>query len=531
MRMRIRYIIFLITGILYFAFLGNIDLWNPDEPRYVEVAREMISLKQYLIPHLNSHIYPDKPPLFFWAIAFMFKIFHSYSEWVARLVPSISGFLIVILTFYYVKKVFKDEKIALLSAIVLSTNVSMVHLSRRCNIDTFFTLFILIAIIFLHNYVNTRKKSNLYISMIFQGIATVIKGPLGFIIPFFTFFGYIFFTKEKKLLKSTPWLISFLILLCVVSLWLVPSWIYGGDEYIKQIILKHVLKRYAEGVSHPRSLFYYFYIFPLDFMPWALFIPVALKYGIYNREKPVDKKLIWFLCWFFINFIFLCFSKEKRGLYLLPLYPAISIIIGYSLAKFDFTKNKLFEYPYIFIIIFLGIGALSIEIFYFIKSGKIDPTLTVSTAIIFWITIAIFLLKNKLNFSLKIFSLYFISAIMFFSVYSYIFPLFNNIKSPKEFLKSLSKHNIKNINNVLFFGYLHPGFNFYLKKDKLNFCKNFRGLEYIWIKKRKIKFVILKKKEYKRYKKILQKILKNYSLIFERQLGHRRLLVFKANLK
>ena len=254
----LKYPIFIITGILYFSFLGSIDLWDPDEPRYVEIAREMISLKEYIIPHLNSQIYAHKPPLFFWTIALFFKIFHSYSEWIARLVPSISGFLIVLLTYFYAKKIFMDEKTGIFSALVLSTSATMMHLSRRCNIDTFFTLFILIAIIFLHNYVLKNKKVFLYISMFFQGVATLIKGPLGFIIPFLTYTGYLIFTNDKKRLKNTPYFISFLILLFVVFLWLIPSYFLGGEEYIKQLILKHVFQRYAEGVNHPRSFFYYF---------------------------------------------------------------------------------------------------------------------------------------------------------------------------------------------------------------------------------------------------------------------------------
>ena len=45
------------------------DLWNPDEPRYTEIAREMVELGDYAVAHLNGEVYPDKPALFFWMSA------------------------------------------------------------------------------------------------------------------------------------------------------------------------------------------------------------------------------------------------------------------------------------------------------------------------------------------------------------------------------------------------------------------------------------------------------------------------------
>jgi 4-amino-4-deoxy-L-arabinose transferase-like glycosyltransferase len=95
------FILIVFTGVLYFGYLNVLDLFNPDEPRYVEVAREMVLLKNYLIPHLNGAIYSHKPPLFFAAMAFLFNIFGEFKEWIARLIPALSGFLTVIITYFY----------------------------------------------------------------------------------------------------------------------------------------------------------------------------------------------------------------------------------------------------------------------------------------------------------------------------------------------------------------------------------------------------------------------------------------------
>ena len=58
-------------ALLLIPSLFTRDLWNPDEPRYMEVARQMTVTGNYLVPHLNGQLYPDKPPMFFWLTALL----------------------------------------------------------------------------------------------------------------------------------------------------------------------------------------------------------------------------------------------------------------------------------------------------------------------------------------------------------------------------------------------------------------------------------------------------------------------------
>jgi len=55
--------------VLFFFHLGTYGLWEPDEARYAEIAREMLALHNFIVPHLNYVPYIEKPPLLYWLTA------------------------------------------------------------------------------------------------------------------------------------------------------------------------------------------------------------------------------------------------------------------------------------------------------------------------------------------------------------------------------------------------------------------------------------------------------------------------------
>ena len=77
--------------VLFFVNLGQWDLWNPDEPRYAQVAREMTEGGNWILPRLNKRIYPDKPPVFFWLIALSYAVSGEVSPFSARFPSALAG--------------------------------------------------------------------------------------------------------------------------------------------------------------------------------------------------------------------------------------------------------------------------------------------------------------------------------------------------------------------------------------------------------------------------------------------------------
>jgi len=86
--------------VIYFVNLGQWDLWNPDEPRYAEVSREMVNGGDWILMHRNGALYTDKPPLFFWAVAFSTFLWGGFTPFAVRFPAALFGTLTVLLTFF-----------------------------------------------------------------------------------------------------------------------------------------------------------------------------------------------------------------------------------------------------------------------------------------------------------------------------------------------------------------------------------------------------------------------------------------------
>src|SRR5437867_13058966 len=64
-----------LVAVLAFAALvvglpaGRAPLWDPNEARYMLLARDILDSGRWLIPDLRGEPYLNKPQLFFWSVA------------------------------------------------------------------------------------------------------------------------------------------------------------------------------------------------------------------------------------------------------------------------------------------------------------------------------------------------------------------------------------------------------------------------------------------------------------------------------
>jgi 4-amino-4-deoxy-L-arabinose transferase-like glycosyltransferase len=386
-------IIFLI-GIcfaLYLMNLGRWDLWNPDEPRYAQVAKEIVDRGDWVLMHVNGNIYMDKPPLFFWLIALSSFLWQGFTSFSARFPSALLSTLTVLLTFFLGKKIY-GSRTGFLSALVLATSFEFTFLSTRANIDatlTFFTTASLFCFYMWYQgkpphppplpqvereYVEVLPLSNMdreimgkslsiYGFYIGMALATLAKGPVGFILPLLVILVYLLFQRDWKAIKRMRLLTGMALLIGIILCWYLPAVLKGGQNFINETLLRHTIERFAKGSSHIRPIYYYFTNFPVDFLPWFLFFPGAIVCGLSKKKEQISKDFLFLLTWFVVIFLFFSISKGKREIYLLPLYPAASLLVGrfwddYLSGTGRFSVREIWiTLPiYLFIILFFVMG-------------------------------------------------------------------------------------------------------------------------------------------------------------------------------
>ncbi|MFB3884572.1 MAG: ArnT family glycosyltransferase [Thermodesulfobacteriota bacterium] len=459
---------------LYFVNLGRWDLWDPDEPRYAQVAREMVTGGDWILMHYNGKIYPDKPPFFFWAVAvssFFWQGFHSYA---VRFVPALFGTLTVLLTFLFGKALY-SSRTGFLSGLILATSIEFAYLSIRANIDTtltFFTTAALFCFLQWHRYRRPRlgaspglsagqefrpvtlpaeeeegvklgptghgKQETLLIYGFYASLslATLTKGPVGFILPLLVVLVYLAVQKDWKSMRQMKLLPGMLLFVGIVLTWYVPAVIKGGEDYLNMTLFRHTIDRFSEGWSKPRPIYYYFYNFPIDFLPWTLFLPAAIAYG-YSRERVQERKEFLFITlWFVLIFLFFSLSKGKRALYLLPLYPAASLMVGKLWNDLVSAPMDHFGHAWISIPLygFIGLTLLAGAAIPLVVSMKLPSYVPYSLPLAFLLVgggLAIFVLYRFENYGAILCLMVGIVAAGFFYSSRVIFPLINPYKSAR----------------------------------------------------------------------------------------------------
>lgn len=288
----------------------------------------MVDNQNWITLTRNSEIYTQKPPFFFWLISFFSIILGRFSELSARLPSAFAGTGSAIITYLLAKKLF-NEKTALYSSLILVTSLAFLAASQWVILDPVLTFLVVTAVYLLYIGLHDKKKRTLTYSFAFisMGLATLTKGPVGIILPFLTIAIYAFWTKKTRSLFTREALLGSVIFTLIILAWLIPACVRGGEAFTKDLLLKQVFGRFFKAFDHKEPLYFYFIRFPLEFLPWTIFLPTAAVFLAKNKKREDSVRFIF--VWFAVIFLFFTFSKSKNDLYILPAYPAAAMCVAY----------------------------------------------------------------------------------------------------------------------------------------------------------------------------------------------------------
>ncbi len=345
--------IILLLGCCFLFYFLSLDRWGlrkPDEIRYAQVAREMVEGGDWVSLQLYGKPYIEKPPLFFWLMALSSYLWQGFTSFSARFPSALFGTFTVLISFLIGKNLF-DSRTGFLSGLILATSFLFARFSTRANIDATLTFFTTASLFcFLQWYQSDRgdekkkiRELFLYGFYIGMGLATLTKGPVGFLLPLLVSLVYLSIRKDWKAIKRMKILSGMFLFLVIVLSWYLPAVLRGGQVYLHQTLIHRTVGYYSEGWMHSKPIYFYLRNFPADFLPWIFFLPGAIVYGCSEKASGKKKEFLFLLLWFIVIFLFFSFSKTKRDLYLLPIYPAASLMIGRLWGDLSFNRVEHFR--------------------------------------------------------------------------------------------------------------------------------------------------------------------------------------------
>ena len=334
------------ASLLYGLGLGRTDLWAPDEPRYGAIAEELRSLRHgasgLVLLHLNDVPYTQKPPLYFWLAAAIGAPFERVHETAARLPSAIAGVLCVGLTAWIGRILFARSMPAILAAGLLATSFRFAFTARRAQLDVLLTCFELAAIaIFLAlefkrgGIENARRFpfaiAGLHASL---GAAALVKGPVGWL-PLLVFAGYLAWQGRLGAFRAISPYWAWALSLGPIAAWILTAIALAPVGFAEAAVGENLIGRFFAGTSHARPFYYFAFQLPLDFLPWSLLLPFAIPIlWRWSRTSSVTTDVApdfasaarFLLVWLLVPLIFFSLSAGKRGLYLLPIFPALALV-------------------------------------------------------------------------------------------------------------------------------------------------------------------------------------------------------------
>jgi 4-amino-4-deoxy-L-arabinose transferase-like glycosyltransferase len=310
---------------LFFLRLGVPGLMDPDEGRYAEIAREMLLLKDWLIPHLNLVPYLEKPPLVYWLTSLSFTAF-GLSEWAARLPAAVAALGGVFLA-YALGRALWGERQGLWGAMVLATCGGYVILARLLTLDMVFTLFLNLGIA-LGYLALSRERPRLWPwAYLALALAVLVKGPVALVLAGIIW-GTVAFLKGRQAVRALLRPGSWALLATVVLPWFVyVSWRF--PEFPHFFLWEHHVTRYLSGVSYHAEPWWYFGPVLLGLLlPWTGLVPWTLARR--TSTDPGDR--IFLVIWTGVVLAFFSLSRGKLATYILPALLPLALLLGEALA-------------------------------------------------------------------------------------------------------------------------------------------------------------------------------------------------------
>jgi hypothetical protein len=324
--------LFIFAALILVLNLGSAALFEPDEGRNGEIAREILLLNDWVTPHYDFLPRLDKPIAFFNLVALSFKLF-GVSEWSARL-PSASAALVCLFLTYGFARLLFGLWAGLWSGMILLTSMQFFIFSRIVILDMTLTLFMSIALgcFMLGQLTDDRNQQKVFYLLMYpaMGVATLLKGPVGFMLPGMIIFSYLLSSQGWGGIRELKLPLGILLFVLTAAPWYVLAEIHNPG-YLQHFLWTENVARFTTTQFNRTGPWYYFIaVLTAGFFPWTVLVPLAITDFC---KRSLTGQRLFLILWMALPLLFFSLSLSKLPQYILPIYPPLAVMVGSTIAK------------------------------------------------------------------------------------------------------------------------------------------------------------------------------------------------------
>jgi len=329
----------LLAGFCAFLFLyglGQFGLIGADEPRYAQVAREMLEHHDWITPTLGGQPWLEKPPLYYWQGVLAYKVF-GVSDWAARLPSALDATFLVLAVYFFLRRFRPGFELD--GALIIASSAGIVGYARAASMDMALAAAFTIGMLGWWAWRESGKRSYLAAFYGFMALGTLAKGPVALFLAAVVIVLYAVAVREPRLVPRTFWLPGIVLFCAIVLPWYCAVQM-RNPEFFREFILEQNLGRFSRNLYHHNEPFWYYLpVTALAVVPWTVFVIAAVVQGVrleWEKRRLVrtteddseDQFGVFACCWLIVPVVFFSISQSKLPGYILPAIPAGGLLIA-----------------------------------------------------------------------------------------------------------------------------------------------------------------------------------------------------------
>jgi 4-amino-4-deoxy-L-arabinose transferase-like glycosyltransferase len=311
-----------ILAILYLTYLGRTGFLGPDEPRYASIGREMARSGDWVTPRLDGSGWFEKPPLLYWMTGAATRL-RFRDEWAARLPVALVSLAFLVFFFGTIEREF-SARVAALATAILATSAGWMAYSFTSLPDLPMSAALDAAVLIA--LFDTRPGKEMskpaYAAGALLGLSILAKGfvPVVLIAPVFLI------ARRKRWRMAVAAIV-------VAAPWYILCTLRNGHVFWNDFFWKHQVGRFfTSDLQHVQPFWFYLPIVLAGLFPWTPTVLLAAYPKTWRRIWD-DERVVFLALWFVFGLVFFSISKNKLPGYVLPLMPALAVILAVAIDR------------------------------------------------------------------------------------------------------------------------------------------------------------------------------------------------------